>query len=110
MHYPEMWGIVKFTTKRVGSADVSYVPDAAESARWGLFQVYYAETNQKMAHGQYESEWSALTFWHDIQVPGFAFPEKIEATANLFRATISSADGKTTLWITQDGRLTRQDK
>jgi hypothetical protein len=108
MHYPEMWGIVQFTTNQVGSTTVPFVPDFAETARRLLFQVYYAETDYRAVYGTFTSDWTALLL--DVQMEGFVCPEQIEATPDMFRASAISIDGKTELSITQDGCLKRQDK
>jgi hypothetical protein len=108
MHYPEMWGIVQFATNEAGSADVQFVPDFTEPARWILRQVYYAETDYRAQHGTYTADWVDLKL--DTNVPGFDRLPKIQATADMFRITTISKDGMTELYITQDGCLKRQDK
>lgn len=107
MHYPEMWGIVQFTTGEVGGPDVPFVPDPEEPARWALFQVYYAEIDYRTEHGTFTSDWSALNL--EAQSPDFDWPPQIQATADLFQATTTSSDGIIRLCITQDGCMRRQD-
>jgi len=108
MHYPEMWGIVQFASAEVGSASVQFVADPAEPARWGLRRLYYAETDYHTLHGSYTSDWSELK--PEVDVPGFNWPPELQATADLFQISTTSSDGKTTLFITQDGCLRQHSK
>jgi hypothetical protein len=103
MHYPEMWGIVQFTSDTIGGAGVPFVPDLAESARWALRQVYYAETDYRTQHGTYTADWPALKL--NTDVPGFGWPPEIRATINQFEALTTEDSGTITFYITQDGDL-----
>ena len=104
MHYPEMWGLVQFTTAEVGSTEVAFVEDGLEAVRWALRQLYYAETNYHAANGTYTSNWSELGV--QATVDGFAWPPVIEATTDQFEARTSSrTNGRFSFAITQDGRL-----
>jgi hypothetical protein len=108
MHYPEMWGIVQFADAVVGTAETSYIVDPTELVRWALRQVYYAESNYHLKNGTYTSDWPALGL--NIRVAGFTWPPNIEATADLFQATVTGDDGTAILGITQDGRLWRKTR
>ena len=109
MHYPEMWGMVQFTPAVAGAESVAFTPDPADSARWALRQIYYAERNYHFRHGTYTSDITSLAL-DAIAPAGFQWPPKFEATARQFEAQAASRDGKTHLSIIQDGRLTQENK
>jgi len=108
MHYPEMWGIVQFTQTVVGSEAVPFVEDIYEPIRWALRLVYYAETDYRTEHGRFTSDWSDLGL--DVSLENCTWPPLIEATSNQFEAMTSSNDGIVDFYITQDGRLRRENR
>jgi hypothetical protein len=89
MHYPEMWGIVQFTNTEVASAEVAFVDDPGEPARWALRKLYYAEANYRAKFG--------TCHW----------PPDIQSTADRYRATLTLHDGATVFYINEEGRLQR---
>jgi hypothetical protein len=109
MHYPEMWGIVQFTEKTVGTTSVAYVPDSLEPARWVLRQIYYAERNYHLGNGKYTAVIDSLSL-DSVSLQGFQWPPRLEASTNLFQAGILSREGKLLMRIDQDGRLIQGDK
>lgn len=99
MHYPEMWGIVQFSTVNIGAGQTQWIPDSNESIRWALRRAYYAERNYRMGHGSYTADWSKLGF------KGNSEQFKIQATTDLFEISAMCADGKSEFLISQNGRL-----
>jgi hypothetical protein len=55
MHRPERWGIVQFSTD-----DSAFRPDAAQSVRDDLHEVYYAQRAHFLKEGRYASKLSVL--------------------------------------------------
>ncbi|MEZ5357722.1 MAG: carbohydrate-binding family 9-like protein [Candidatus Zixiibacteriota bacterium] len=108
MHYPEMWGIVQFAKAEVGTEEVAFVEDIHEPIRWGLRQIYYAETDYRSEHGAYTSDWEELKL--DVSIKGCTWPPKIEASTNQFEAYTECEDGRTIFSITQEGRLLQRQQ
>lgn len=106
MHYPEMWGVVQFSTMPVGLKDVAFLSDSLEPLRWALRKLYYAERNFQMQHHRFASDLAALQLDHALAstVP---WPPKLEATTSQFQAELISQDGRTLLRIDQSGRLSQ---
>lgn len=108
MHYPEMWGVIQFTTNTIGTQTVDYRPDPVEPLRWQLFSLYYAERNYRQHRGAFTTDLSLLN-------PGP--PEtpaspllRLTATADIFEAVGLGPDSTTAVSITQDGRLRRETR
>ncbi|HOZ07089.1 MAG TPA: carbohydrate-binding family 9-like protein, partial [candidate division Zixibacteria bacterium] len=103
MHYPEMWGLVQFSAAPPGSPEAALVADPADSARWALRQVYYAERNYQAAHGRFTAAHSDLAL--ETAAPrGFTWPPALRATEDRFEAEVVRRDGGGALRITEDGR------
>ena len=105
MHYPEMWGLVKFSnmTRFIG-AD-SFKPGPDEEARWLLRRIYYREREHFLKYGAYTSDLSILKI-DRIEIFSYIWPPVIFITPYGFEAEIGTEDAQTTLTITADGRLT----
>jgi hypothetical protein len=43
MHQPETWGVVQFSEKAVGNKPAEFIHDAAETCKWELRKLYYAQ-------------------------------------------------------------------
>ncbi len=109
MHYPEMWGLVQFTTEPCGGKPVEFVTDPADSARWALRQVYYAERDYYSLHGKFTSNLADLKV-DTFALRDFTWPPSLEATTDLFEATLESQDRRTLLRIFQDGRVNMEHR
>ena len=109
MHYPEMWGIVQFSTTIAGTQSVAVVADPLDSARWALRQIYYAEHNYHLGNGRYTADIKDLKL-DPVSLNGFQWPPKLEATTGLFSAELTALDGMTRIRIFQDGRVTQESK
>lgn len=103
MHYPEMWGVVQFSTVPAGAAAVAPRDDPADATRWTLRRIYYAQRRFQMAHGRFATDLIALGL-ADLAANGTA-PPVIEATTSRFEARAGEAPGEPTLAIDATGRL-----
>ncbi|HBC46721.1 MAG TPA: carbohydrate-binding family 9-like protein [candidate division Zixibacteria bacterium] len=109
MHYPEMWGLVQFSTDAPEAKAVDFMSDPADSARWALREIFYSERNYFNLNGRYTATSNDLKV-KPKSLRDFTWPPIIEATADLFEATLLSTDGKKILRITQDGKITLEFK
>jgi len=101
MHYPEMWGVVQFSAKNVGSAKVAFRKDKENSIKWDLRKVYYAERTYFLNHQAYSSDIPIR--W--LPIPGFKNPPSVVAGKDFFVATLRS-EGSSVRWhIREDGRV-----
>jgi hypothetical protein len=97
MHYPEMWGMVKFSENNPGSDSFSLTAD--DITRWNLRQVYYREREI------YEQGGSVYT---DDPVLLYLPPFKglhIKTTPGIFEAYLPASDGYHWIFINDEGRL-----
>jgi len=111
MHYPEMWGIVRFddgqaaaragVPRDAGEGGAAFEPDPRHAASWELRRVYYAERNWRAAHGTYTDDLSALG-----EAAGGALDGRVGVAAgdDWFVATLELSDGRV-LRIREDGRV-----
>ncbi len=97
MHYPEMWGIVQFSSVPPGKP-AEFVPDGSDAIKWTLRRVYYAERTYFNRHGRYTDDLSQL------EVDGLPLGATVEATSELFEASLAGPGGRT-IRISQDGRV-----
>jgi hypothetical protein len=97
MHYPEMWGLVQFSTVFAGGGEEEFVRDVRDEARWLLRQVYYREHSWYASHGTFTEDAS------DLGIPDSPFELEISATARQFDAWVV-VDGAE-MHIVQDGRV-----
>ena len=102
MHYPEMWGFVQFSTKKVGEGHDKFIWHNVEDAKWDLRLVYYAERQYFMNHHKFTPDLSKLNIKF-IPAKGYILPPKVYVTPDLFEGIIESKDGKKTVHIRQDG-------
>lgn len=102
MHYPEMWGILEFAA---GPRSETPGPlTLREKAGWQLMQVYYAQRHYQVEHGRWATRASALDLPDDLELEGWSWPPRVEATGHGFTAWMVGPDGKV-LRVDQEGRL-----
>jgi hypothetical protein len=101
MHYPEMWGFVRFSGRIAGAAEEPFVVPAEEGTKWALRRLYYAERRALAERGRYTDEPAEL---EPIERPDDVdWPPTIQLTEKGYVASLRAPDGRT--WhISQDGR------
>ncbi len=99
MHYPEMWGLVQFSTLPAGAGEVAPRPDPDAAARAALWRVYYAQ-KARAERGE--------PFLPDLALlgPGAAWPAglRLAAAGGRFQASLPAAGGGR-LAVDETGRL-----
>jgi len=104
MHYPEMWGLVQFSTDSAGTEPAEFTPPDDLQIRNALWQLYYAQREHEMAHGSFCSDYEDLVL-PPIEVDGFSWPPSLHASRRAFIAESVSADSTQSLTINQEGRM-----
>jgi hypothetical protein len=103
MHYPEMWGYVKFSASDAGTTRESFQRSTRDDAGWILRQVYYAQTNWRAQYGGYVGNVDLLGV-RDPGLDGFVWPPILVMSTDSFRASFIDTTGEL-ISITEDGRL-----
>lgn len=104
MHYPERWGFLFFSHKKVGEESVDYRVPLKEYAKEHLRQVYYRQKQYHLDNGLYAKSLRGLKakpFSHQ----GKKYPLKYTLEGGRQRYTISlgGRDGLPKLFIREDG-------
>ena len=109
MHYPEMWGYVQFSEKRVGESKDEFQNQSEEAVKWVLRQVYYYCKNYQMENGEYPDDINEVL---EVlkNLPGYTGAPGYQTTDNLFEASLSMNDGKSSWHIRQDGLVWKKGK
>nr|WP_275444647.1 carbohydrate-binding family 9-like protein [Paenibacillus sp. ACRRX] len=101
MHYPELWGYVLFTE----DADASFELPDDELSKWQLRKIYYRQRDYYERYGRFCED--LLTLQQDEQwFESGTF--KLSTTGGLFEASVPSTDGRTRLYIREDGKTWRE--
>lgn len=93
MHYPELWGFVLFAEEH---AEFNMSSD--EIVKWELRKLYYRQRNYFEKHGRYSNSFDELK-GND----SFSIEPKVETTSSLFEISALSHDGKSRIFIREDG-------
>ena len=104
MHYPEMWGFVKFSNNIAGADTDKFVMDAQEDVKWILRQIYYGQRNHFMKHGQFTTDLTNLKL-SNPSLKDWIWPPEIEITKNFFEARMRNKSNNQIWHISQDGRV-----
>ncbi len=104
MHYPEMWGIVRFSDAGEGEPGAPWLEDAAERAGWELRRVYYAQHEHRARTGRYAASPDELQLEPPPSATPVSWPPGIAATPHGFEAWLALDDGRT-VRIDHEGRL-----
>ncbi|WP_373229778.1 carbohydrate-binding family 9-like protein [Cohnella sp.] len=96
MHYPELWGYVFFTNDPSGG--IPQIPED-EQRKWDLRRLYYRQSQYYAEHGRYSNDIAALQVKDCIAKP------EIETTSRTFLASVPSSDGRTRIYIQEDGKV-----
>ncbi|MGC9361343.1 MAG: carbohydrate-binding family 9-like protein [Candidatus Syntrophosphaera sp.] len=108
MDYPERWGYVLFTTKRVGVFHPAFELSEEQGARQYLSRVYYAQKQHWLDKGAYAGEISELGL-EPFPRGKKSITPKIETTSRSFIA-ILELDSPDVLMVSEDGRVTKLEK
>lgn len=103
MHYPEMWGIVRFVDDPAGAAE-SFELRPRERAAWELRRVYYAEREHRARTGRFTADPGVLDL-APPEDPDLPWPPEISASENQFEARLRLADGTVLARIDHEGRV-----
>jgi hypothetical protein len=102
IHYPEMWGYLQFSGRTVGEGSDAFVSSPGEAAKWALRQVYYKQKTYYLNHAAYADKLSELGLG-EITVKGYIWPPRLQTAFDLWEAVLESADGRDSVFITEDG-------
>ena len=89
MHYPEMWGYLRFSSIVAGAGTEGFRAPPEETAKGALRQLYYAQRSYFARRGRYARRLSELGLGK-LAVPGYRWPPRMEVTSGRFEACISS--------------------
>ena len=104
MHYPEMWGFVRFSNKAAGEKKTDFRLDDLEYAKWALRRVYYQQKKYEEAHCGFTRSVSELGL-ETNEVPGFEWPPSIILTTTGYEACLTSCDNLRKVIIREDGQV-----
>ncbi|BDD12770.1 hypothetical protein FUAX_52020 (plasmid) [Fulvitalea axinellae] len=104
MHYPERWGFLQFSDKKVGGRKEPFKYDQDEIVRLWMYEVYYAQRSFRHKKGRY-----AKTF-QELGVTDFTLDGKtlespwMDASERFFEATVTSPFSGRVCHIRFDGK------
>ncbi|GAB4293511.1 MAG: carbohydrate-binding family 9-like protein [Ignavibacteriaceae bacterium] len=104
MHYPEMWGVVQFSDKYVGTKPEFEKQFEHESAYWYLRKLYYRQKNFYLKNGYYADDPGILQL-QEYVLPGYKFPVRLDAARSSYEATLFSPEGDFYISIFEDGKI-----
>jgi hypothetical protein len=102
MHYPEMWGVVQFSSLTAGDVRESWHDDPKLAAKWALREVYYAQRAFYAKHRRFASHFGQLGLKLDAPA-GYTWPPRLYVSPRRFTASIAGKNGGASLSIEQDG-------
>ncbi len=105
MHYPEMWGLVQFSTAPPSTPDIEFVSPADLEVRHSLWQLYYSQKEFSAVNNRFCPRYDELDIPHG-SLDGYSWPPLMYASGHSFTAVTTSTDGRQTLSINHEGRLT----
>lgn len=103
MHYPEMWGVVQFSSTVAGRGSDPFVADPDDRARWALRRLYYAQRNHRATTGNYARQVDDLKL-EPLEVAPFVWPPELVLESGGYSATLRDERGRM-LHIHDDGHL-----
>jgi len=104
MHYPEMWGIVRFSGTDDEASRSPWGEDVTERAGWELRRVYYAQHEYRARTGRYASSPDELELEPPPAGAPISWPPEFGVTPHGFEAWLDLDDGRTAR-IDQEGRV-----
>jgi len=110
MHYPEMWGIVRFSDsgglETSSETALQFGADAVERAGWELRQVYFAQHEHRARTGRFSDTPDELELPLEPTAPAVSvsWPPGVGITPHGFEAWLDLDDGRT-VRIDHEGRV-----
>jgi hypothetical protein len=102
MHYPELWGFVQFSHANPGNAEVDFVVNPEERAKWILREIYYKQKEYFKSNGHFAYRFGELGI--KLECPeGYRWPPEISGFPSYYEASIRSLNGKMQWHIRPDG-------
>ena len=101
MHYPERWGLVKFSEQPVGSKVEFELPDN-EVLRKYLWEIFYHQQQFRRAHKRFATSLNELEIPESGEDAGRSFQLKMKADSTKFQATLTAENGMV-ISIDQEG-------
>jgi len=106
MHYPERWGYVQFVTGQPVQTEASFQLPAAEELKKYLWLIYYKQQEELHRSKKYATSLKDLGINDStIKFANKLYTIQLEATHNLFEATIAESGAQITSKINQNGEL-----
>ena len=99
MHYPELWGYVFFADENGISGELPPIP-ADEHTKWKLRKLYYRQRQYFAQNGCFQVDIGQL-LKPEEQIEGMT----LETTSRTFLASAPGADGLSTIYIREDGKV-----
>jgi len=111
MHLPERWGYVQFLNEKpLGNKSDIQLP-ATEQLKKLLWLLYYKQKNYYRDHSHFTSSLDSLDFpAGSFENSGRSYTVQLEATANLFQATLKDNISGEIWRINQVGELSKEVK
>jgi hypothetical protein len=107
MHRPESWGYVQFSDIPAGEGKEDFIVNPDEYIKFALREFYYLQLNHRRNKGVFAKKQKYLTR-ESVMVNGVAFKPVFEVSRTRFKLSHPSADGRSTWYITEDGRTWKQ--
>ncbi len=104
IHYPELWGFVRFSSRPAGDQSEKFVLPEAEQIKWLLRQIYYRQRHLYQEKGSYAQSWSGLKLQLD-RPAGCQWPPRLYAGPESWEAVLTASDGDTAWHIRHDGLI-----
>lgn len=102
MHAPETWGLVQFSGYVAGKQEDKFIENSLEEARWALRNLYYAQQDYFIKTKKYTTDLKKLVL-KNFQLKEYNWNPVIKVADKYFEAFITSKNGKTRLYIYNDG-------
>jgi len=103
MHYPEMWGVVSFSSSPAGMQEGGAPHPSDLATRSALMRLYYAQRTFYGRHGRYSGGLEELGLL-EPPFPGAPWPPAIHRTPWTFEGVLAGPDG-TVLHVSEDGHI-----
>ncbi len=109
MHYPERWGLAKFTGNAVNGDKVVFCTPIEEKLNKYLWLIYYKQQEFKREHGVYSGSLSELNIPAENEMEGVSFALELTTDGNKFSAALTTKTG-IRLTINQEGFYSEETK